>query len=39
MFGGNTRQFSPTYQFEAPLGPRVEDQNVKNCGTPDSKTD
>lgn len=27
MFGGNTNRFSPTYAIEAPLGPRVEDQN------------
>ena len=33
MSGGNTRQFSPTYQFEAPPGPQVEDQKQKLWNT------
>ena len=33
MFAGNTRHFSPTYQFEAPPDPRVEVKNVKLWNT------
>ena len=33
MDGGNTQQFSPTYEYEAPPDPRVEDQNEKLWNT------
>ena len=33
MSGGNTQQVSPTYHFEAPLGPRVVDKNKNSWNT------
>ena len=33
MSGGNTRQFSPTYAYEAPPDPRVADQTENQWNT------